>query len=247
MNNINIIFFSVSFYPSHVSFRFPLALTQPWALSSDRLLMATHTCWQPSYDSSLPLSLSLSHCLYFLAWHITLESHLSSLSPSPSLWIFTRSPSLSHTHSEEPGACVREDKMCHGVVGCFMWMLFKCVLTHSAATVTLIAACAPANRPSWLATCSAEPRGKSERENYLACSCNYDSSVCAACVWFDFCWSDDDDDDFVLFGDDDGDDDALWLFTLMSSSLACFAEGWQLVFCKCVCMRELMRSTFLFK
>lgn len=112
------------------------------------------------------LSLSLSRCLYFLAWHITLESHLPSLSPS--LCIFARSPSLSHTHSDEPGACVREDEMCHGVVGCFMWMLFKCVLTHSTAAVTLVAVCAPANRPSWLATCSAEPRGKWERENYLA-------------------------------------------------------------------------------
>lgn len=195
----------------------------------------------------LPPSLSFSLLLPLLPGlaHYPWEPPSLPLSLSLSLCIFARPPSLSHTHSDEPGACVREDELCHGVVGCFMWMLFKCVLTHSAAAVTLIAACAPANRPSWLATCSAEPRGKWERENYLACSCNYDSSVCAACVWFDFCWSDDDDDDdFVLFGDDDGDDDALWLFTLMSSSLACFVEGWQLVFLQ-VCLHVWTHEIYL--
>lgn len=199
----------------------------------------------------LPPSLSFSLLLPLLPGlaHYPWEPPSLPLSLSLSLCIFARPPSLSHTHSDEPGACVREDEMCHGVVGCFMWMLFKCVLTHSAAAVTLIAACAPANRPSWLATCSAEPRGKWERENYLACSCNYDSSVCAACIWFDFCWSDLMMMMMILF----------FLVMMMVMMMHCDCLHWchrlspvswrgdSLCFCKCVCMCELMRSTFLFK
>lgn len=156
-----------------------------------------------SPQSSLPPSLSPSLAV-FTSWLGTLP-----LRATPPLCISVTQPhALRWTQSMCEEGC------------CLLWMLFKCVLTHSAATVTLITVCAPANRPSWIATCSAEPRGKPERENYLALACNCDSSECAAWIWL-FGWI----GDFVVFGDDDDDDDALWLFTLMSSSLGLVHGG----------------------